>query len=79
MVALHADVRADRAPQARYRLAAPRVLDNGAIEFEAVVSTPGVNRYPHIGRVEYVSADSISGPGYTDALYPVAGRVPASA
>lgn len=68
MAALHADIRADRAPQARYRLAAPRVLDNGAVEFEAVVSTPGVNRYPHIGRVEYVSADSISGPGYTAAL-----------
>ena len=62
------DVRADRAAQARYRLAPPRVLDNGAIEFEAVVSTPGVNRYPNLGRVEYVSAGAISSPGYIAAL-----------
>lgn len=63
-----AAVRADRAPAGTYRLAPPRRLDSGAIEFEAVISTPGVNPYPDIGRVEYVGPEALSDAEYLDAL-----------
>jgi hypothetical protein len=61
-------VRADRMMPGTYRLAPPTRLDSGAWRFEAVVSTPGVNRYPSLGLVEWVSEESISRADYLDGL-----------
>lgn len=61
-------VRADRRLLSGYDLAAPRQLDNGSWAFEAVASTPGVNPYPDLDAVEYVSEEALSDPEYLAAL-----------
>ena len=61
-------IRADRRLLSGYDLAPPRQLDNGSWAFEAVASTPGVNPYPDLGIVEYVSEEALSDPDYLAAL-----------
>ena len=61
-------IRADRKAPGAYQLAKPRTLGSGGVVFEGVLSTPGLNRYPTLGRVERVEREALSDPEYLAGL-----------